>query len=155
MGSLFAQMGSFTLSLTYNQFFIQSLCAFWWYVCKKKTWAQRVGIKSQLPLISVFSTDLKRIITPHWLFWDLVAEKSFTIRWSGCRVQVHIQVQGPACHLAITPEGYSRRQSKALTENSRAELLGQHYCTAWAGQNGKHKHRVFPNGQQSLWAATC
>ena len=86
---------------------------------------------------------------------DFVAEKSFTICWSGCRVQVHIQVQGPACHLAITPEGYSRRQSKALTENSRAELLGQHYCTAWAGQNGKHKHRVFPSGQQSLWAATC
>ena len=33
-------------------------------------------------------------------------------RWSGCRVQVWVQVWAPAGHLAITPEGCSRRQSK-------------------------------------------
>ena len=42
----------------------------------------------------------------------LGADKTFTTRWSGGRVQVWVQVQAPACHLAITPEGCSRRQSK-------------------------------------------
>ena len=34
---------------------------------------------------------------------------------SGGKVQVWVQVQAPACHLEITSEGYSRRQSKVLT----------------------------------------
>ena len=42
----------------------------------------------------------------------LGADKTFTTRWSGGRVQVWVQVQAPACHLAITSDGYSRRQSK-------------------------------------------
>ena len=51
-----------------------------------------------------------------------------------------------ACHLTITPEGYTRRQ-KGLTAKSMAELLGLRSGTAWGGFNlpgwtGKHKHRV-------------
>ena len=52
--------------------------------------------------------------------------KTSTICWSGGRVQVLVQVWAPLP--AITPEGYSRRQSKFLTEQSMAKLLGQ--CSA-------------------------
>ena len=72
----------------------------------------RVDIVSVMPSISAFLTDPKRIQTPHSLFWDFWADKSFTTCWSGCRVQGWVQVQAPACHLAITPEGCSRRQLK-------------------------------------------
>ena len=71
---------------------------------------------------------LKRIQTPHKLFWDFRADKTFALfatRWSGSRVQVWIQVQAPAGHLKITSEGYSRRQSQVLTAKSMAELFGQ------------------------------
>ena len=46
---------------------------------------------------------------------------------TGGRVQVRVQVRAPADsagHLAITPEDYSRRQSKDLTAKSMAKLLG-------------------------------
>ena len=59
-----------------------------------------------------------------------------------------------AGHLAITPEGYSRRQSKNLTAKSMAKLLGLHSCIAWAGRTGEHKHRAFPSLRLSLWAST-
>ena len=49
-----------------------------------------------------------------------------------------------AGRLEITPEDYSRRQSKDLTANSMAKLLGPRSGTAWAGRMGKHKHRAFP-----------
>ena len=52
--------------------------------------------------------------TTHSLFWSFGAEKISTTHWSGGRVQVWAQVRAPAGHLAITPEGYSRRQSKVL-----------------------------------------
>ena len=39
------------------------------------------------------------------------------------RVQVWVQVRAPAGQLAITPEGYSRRQSKVLTPKSMAKVL--------------------------------
>ena len=38
-----------------------------------------------------------------------------------------------AGHLAITPKGYSRRQSKDLTAKSMAKLVGPRSGTAWAG----------------------
>ena len=47
-----------------------------------------------------------------------------------------------AGHLAITPEGYSRRQSKDLIAISMAKLLGPRSGTGWAGRTDKHKHRV-------------
>ena len=52
-------------------------------------------------------------------------------------------------HLAITPEGYSRRQSKDFTAISMAKLLGPHSGTAWAGRSGEHKHRAFPSSKSS------
>ena len=72
----------------------------------------RVDINSALSSISAFAMDLKRIQTPHTLFFDFGADKSFTTRWSGGRVQVWVQVRAPAGHLAITSEGCSRRQFK-------------------------------------------
>ena len=59
-----------------------------------------------------------------------------------------------AGHLSITPEGYSRRQSKDSTAQSMAKLLGLRSGTAWAGRTGEHKHKVFPSRRQSLRAAT-
>ena len=59
-----------------------------------------------------------------------------------------------AGHLAITPEGYSRRQSKDLTAISMAKLLGPRSGTAWAGLTGEHKHWAIQSRLQSLWAAT-
>ena len=63
----------------------------------------------------------KRIHTPHSLFWDFWADKTFTTSWSGSRVQV----QAPAYRLTITPKGFSRWQSKVLTAKSMAELFWQ------------------------------
>ena len=57
---------------------------------------------SLLSSISAFSTDLKE---------HFGADKTFTTRCSGSRVQVWVQVWAPACYLAITLEGYIRRQS--------------------------------------------
>ena len=48
-------------------------------------------------------TDLKRIETPHSLYCDFGGYKTFTTCWSGSTVQVWVQVQAPACHLAISP----------------------------------------------------
>ena len=48
-------------------------------------------------------TDLKRIETPHSLYCDFGGCKTFTTCWSGSTVQVWVQVQAPACHLAISP----------------------------------------------------
>ena len=84
---------------------------------------------------------------------DFWTDKSFTTRQSGCRVQVWVQVLAPACHLAITPEGYSTRQSKVVTAKSIAELEGHSSGTAWAGRTGEHKHREFPSQLQLLLAA--
>ena len=53
-------------------------------------------------------------------FRDLRADKTFTTRWSGSRIQVRVHV----CHLAIKPEGYSRRQSKVLAEKINGQALG-------------------------------
>ena len=85
-------------------------------------WWMRVDINSLLSSILTFLMDLKRIQTPHSFFRDFRAYKTFTTRdfrayktfttrWSGCRVQIW----APACHLTITPKGYSRRQSKVWT----------------------------------------
>ena len=94
--------------------------------------------------------DLKRIQTPHRFIWVFGAEKTFATRWSGGRVQV----RAAACHLAITPEGYSRRELKVLTAKSMAELLRARFGTAWAGRTDEIKHRAFSSQRQSLRAAT-
>ena len=51
----------------------QSLQPVWW---------MRVDIDSQLSSILAFSTYLKRIQTPHRLFWDFGADKTSTTRGS-------------------------------------------------------------------------
>ena len=79
-----------------------------WHLCQQASpvlWI-RVDIVSAMSSISAFLTDLKRIQTPHTLFWDFWADKPFTTIWSGGRVQVWVQVWAPACHVEITPEGY-------------------------------------------------
>ena len=45
---------------------------------------------------------LKRNQTPHSLCFDFGGDKTFTTRWSGCRVQVWVQVWAPAGRLAIS-----------------------------------------------------
>ena len=47
------------------------------------------------------STDLKRIQTPHSLFRDFRADKTFTTGLSGGRVQVWLLIWAPAVHLAM------------------------------------------------------
>ena len=106
----------------------------------RSVWRMRVGIDSQLSSISALSTELKRILTPHRLCTDFGEDKTF-ISPSRCdvaqaKVQIWVQVRAPAGpghgHLAImiTPEGYSRRQSKVLTAKSIVELLGLRSGTA-------------------------
>ena len=111
----------------------------------------RVWINSPLVSISASSADLKRIETLHSLFRDFGANETFpTTSWS-----VWVQVPVPAGHLAVTPEGYSRRQLKVLTAKPTAKLLGPCSGTAWAGWKGGHKHRVSLSWQQLLqqWQA--
>ena len=67
---------------------------------------------------------------------DFRADEIFTTRWSGCRVKFKSQ-RAAARHLAITPKCHSRRQSKFLTANSMAKLLGPRSSTAWTGQTGE------------------
>ena len=123
--------------------------------CSVSVWWMRVDMDSPLSSILEVSTDLKRIQTPQSSLWDFWADQTFTTSWSGGRDQVWAQVQASPCHLAIIPKVCSRRQSKVLTAKSMAELLGVCSCTAWAGQTGKHRNRVFPSLLQLLLAATC
>ena len=44
----------------------------------KPVWWIRIGIYSQLSSSSPFSKNLKTIQTPHRLFWDFGADKTFT-----------------------------------------------------------------------------
>ena len=44
---------------------------------------------------------------------------------SGSRVQVWVQVEAPAGHLAFTPEGSSRGQSKVLSQLSTAKSMAK------------------------------
>ena len=60
------------------------------------------------------SIDLKEFKLHTFCFRDFRADKTISTRWSGARVQVWVQVWASVCHLAITPVGFSRRQSKVL-----------------------------------------
>ena len=51
--------------------------------------------------ILAFSTDLKRIQTPHRLFWDFGTDKTLTTRWSGDTALAEFKFKSkfnPACH---------------------------------------------------------
>ena len=102
----------------------------------------RIDIDTQLSSISAFSMDLKRIQTPHSLFWDFGADKTSTrLQPVGQAAEFKFEskfepLPPAAVHLAINPKGYSRRQSKVLTAKSMAKLLGARSGTAWAGRTG-------------------
>ena len=121
---------------------------FWWQpnLCYKLTAVLNLGVFNGPKKNSNFAQFIQRLPS--------TGRQTFAIGLSGDRVQVWLQVQASAGHLAITPKGYSRlrRQSKVLTAKSMAKLLGQGSCTAWAGQ---HNYRAFLSLQQSLWTATC
>ena len=125
----------------------------------------RVDIVSAMSSISAFLTDLKRIQTPHSLFWGFGADKTFTTRWSGGTVQVWVQVQAPAGHLAISlkavPEGNWRfrgqnqlpsswgsspallaRVGLASTNTGRFRVGCSFRVGSWTEE---HKHRAFPS----------
>ena len=63
------------------------------------TWPSLVRIYSLLTSILAIWTDLKRIQTPQSFFRDFGADKILTIHWSGCQVQVWVQVKAPAAVL--------------------------------------------------------
>ena len=71
------------------------------------------------------------------------------------RAQVWVLNHAPAYHLAIIPQGYSRRPPEALTPKSKAKFLGQCSCIALAGLTGMHRYRVYVSWLQSLLPATC
>ena len=75
-----------------------------------------VGNHSQQASILASSTDLNSIQSPHSLSRDFRADQSFISCWSllGDRDQLWVQVQAPAGHLAISPEGHSRLE-KTIT----------------------------------------
>ena len=106
--------------------------------------------------ISASSTDLKRNQTPHSLFRSFRADNPFQLVDQETEFNLESklkQVLAPVNHLAITPEGCSRRHSKVLTAKSLAKLLGQLSSTALAGH--QVEQRVLQSLQQSLLATTC
>ena len=52
-------------------------------------------------LIAILYFLVLNIQTQHSWFWDFEADKTFSISWSGYRVQVWAQVWAPADHLAL------------------------------------------------------
>ena len=96
-----------------------------------------------LTTVLIFSV-LKWIQNPHSWFWDFGADKTSTthnllVRQQSSSLSPSLSpCTGPAAHLAITPEGYSRRQSNVFTAKSNAELLGQHSGIAWEDLTCKH-----------------
>ena len=70
-------------------------------------------------------TDLKRIETPHSLYCDFRGYKTFTTRWSGCRVQVWVPVWAPAGHLAISPKAVLEGNQRFRWQNQRPSYWGR------------------------------
>ena len=99
-----------------------------------------VYIESLLSSVSVFSTDLKWIQTPHTLFLDFRADRTFLTRWSASRDQVWVQVRVPAWQ---SPQ-------KAIPVDKRRFWLQNQWPSSWAVWTGKHRHRVFPSILQSF-----
>ena len=85
----------------------------------------------RLDILSALSsiTDLKRIQTPHSLFWDFGAYKTFTTRWSGGRVQVWVQVQSlPVIWQSLQIQ---IRVSKAFPEDNRRFWQQNQWLSSW------------------------
>ena len=99
-------------------------------------WARRVGNNSPLASISPFSTNRKRIQTPHTLFGDFWPDKTFTTHWSGDRVQVWVEPLLVIWQSLPSPEDLSRSQSKVLIAKSIAKLFWPR-CSCNAAQLGR------------------
>ena len=86
-------------------------------------------------LISTNSCPLKGIQTPHSLFWDFRADKTFTTRWSGGRVQVWVQVWAPGCLLAISPKAVPEGDRRFRGQNQLLSSWGRSPALlAWVWQ---------------------
>ena len=70
-------------------------------------------------------TDLKRIQIPHSLCCDFGGNITFATPWSGCRVQVWVQVWGPACHLAISSKAVAEGNPGFRGQNQRQSSWGR------------------------------
>ena len=76
---------------------------------------------------------------------DFRGDKTFTALGQAAEFEFEFKIEPqhwPAGHLAIVPEGYSRRQSKVIIAKTIAKLLGQHSSTPLPGLMGKHRHRL-------------
>ena len=98
---------------------------------------------------SVWNGPKKNSI-PHNLLRDFGADKTSTTCWSGGRVQVWVQIRAPAGHLAITPEGYSRRQ---LVLRVKFWLQNQ-WPSSWGRAPAQLGRVGLASRRQSLQAAT-
>ena len=73
-----------------------------------------------------------RIQTPHILFWDIGADKTFTTRYSGGSVQVWVQVR------ALASSNLSRRPFQKAIEDFQGKINGQaleaalRHCLGWS-----------------------
>ena len=82
--------------------------------------------------------------------------------WIWEQINLHnplVRRQSSSLSPCLSSGNHSRRLFKKTSEGFdskiMAELLGQCSGTAWAGQTGQHKHRVFPCRKQSLLATIC
>ena len=90
----------------------------------KPVWRMSVGMDSHLSSISAFLTNLKTQC-PHSIFRDFRADKTFTACWSGCRVQVWVQVQAWQLILKAFPEDNWRFWMQSQCLSSWGSALAQ------------------------------
>ena len=73
----------------------------------------------------------KRIQTPHNLFLDLGADKTFTTCWSGCRAQ--LWVHKPLLVICqLFPKAIPEENWSFLLQNQWPSFLGSHWCSGTA-----------------------
>ena len=124
-------------------------------------WWTRVDIDLLLSLILAFSTDLKRIQTPHGLFWDFGADKTSTIHWSGGtrrgRLLAEFKFEYKFEPLQVIWESLP----KAIPEDNRRFWLRNQWPSSWGRSPAQlarvgraNTHRDYPSRRQSPRAAT-
>ena len=100
-------------------------------------WERRLEITQCWHQLQYLQQTLKEFKTSTQFIQGFRADESFAAHWSGGKVLVCVQDRAPSGHLAITPKGFSKRQSKVLTAKSMVELLGQRSGTAQFGRVGR------------------
>ena len=111
-----------------------------------------VGFNLPLSSISAFSADLKEIK----LHTDYsgISEQTKPLQPIGQAADFKFESKFKPGQVICQSLPKAILEDKVLTSKSIAELLGQLSCSAWAGQMGKHKHRVYPSRQNLLLAVT-